>query len=391
MRIAQIAPLYERTPPKLYGGTERVAHALTEALVQRGHDVTLFATADSQTSARLVPMAETGTRLAGVRDPLSLHLAMLDEIYARADDFDIIHSHVDAMAFPFARTSATPTVHTMHGRLDFPEHRRFFSRFPEQRLISISHSQRLPLRDLPPRWLATIYNGIRIQHFPFRAEPENPPYLLFLGRISPEKGPLDAIEVARRAGLPLRIAAKIDPAEREWAEEHFLPELNQPGVEYLGEADEQTKARLLGGALALLFPIHWPEPFGIVLTESLACGTPVVALRGGAVEEVLRQGETGYICDNLDEMVAAVRRIKSIDRAACRRRVERLFTAEIMAERYEAVYEQVVLSRLVPAEEPIVLPGRTEHAERLATHTLADPALTASGPPTDISADGAAL
>ncbi|WP_216593113.1 glycosyltransferase [Thermus sp. NMX2.A1] len=214
MRIAQIAPLYEAVPPKFYGGTERVVHALVEELVRRGHEVTLFASADSRTSARLVPMAEGGLRLTGARDGLALHMAMLEEVYAQADRFDIIHSHVDYLAFPFARHSPTPTLTTLHGRLDLPETRRILSRFPEQPLVSISHSQRIPVRDLSLRWQATVYNGIRLEHFPFRQEPEDPPYLVFLGRISPEKGPVQAIEVARRVGLPLKIAAKIDPADR---------------------------------------------------------------------------------------------------------------------------------------------------------------------------------
>ena len=288
MRIAQIAPLYEAVPPKLYGGTERVVHALVEELVRRGHEVTLFATADSRTSARLVPMADGGLRLLGTKDPWALHVAMLEEVYAQADQFDVIHSHVDYLTFPFALQSSTPTITTLHGRLDMPETRRVLARFPEQRLVSISETQRLPLADLPLRWQATVYNGIRLEHFPFRAEPDDPPYLVFLGRISPEKGPLQAIEVAKRAGIPLKIAAKIDPADREWAEANFLPLLDTPGVEYLGEVNEQQKAELLGGALALLFPINWPEPFGLVMIESMACGTPVVAFPGGSVEEIGR-------------------------------------------------------------------------------------------------------
>lgn len=345
MRIAQIAPLYERVPPVLYGGTERVVYALTEELVRRGHDVTLFATADSITSARLVPMAEAGTRLAGVKDPLSLHLAMLDEIYAQAEQFDVIHSHVDVLAFPFARGAAVPTVHTMHGRLDLPEHRRVLSRFTDQHLVSISHSQRAPVTDLPLRWAGTVYNGVRLRHFPFRAEPDDPPYLVFLGRISPEKGPIEAVQVARAVGLPLKVAAKVDPADADWADEHFFPLLDGPGVEFLGEVDEATKAALLGGALATLFPIRWPEPFGIVMAESLACGTPVIALPGGSVDEVLVDGVTGFICQSLEEMAEAVSRVSRIDRAACRARVVGRFSAAAMADGYEAVYERVLATR----------------------------------------------
>ena len=345
MRIAQIAPLYERVPPKLYGGTERVVYALTEELVRRGHDVTLFASGDSLTSARLVPMAETGVRLGGAKDPVALHVAMLEEIYAQAEQFDVIHSHVDALAFPFARRAATPTISTAHGRLDFPEHRRVYSRFPEQQLVSISHRQRVPLGDLPLRWLGTVHNGIRLEHFPFRPEPVDPPYLVFLGRISPEKGPVEAVAVARAVGLPLKVAAKIDPTDREWAAEHFLPLLDGPGVEFLGEVDEDAKAALLGGAVALLFPISWPEPFGMVMVEALACGTPVIALPGGSVEEVLVDGVTGYVCRSVDDLPEAVSQIGRIDRAACRRHVEILFSAAAMAGGYEAIYRQVLGER----------------------------------------------
>uniref|UniRef100_A0A7V4E5D3 Glycosyltransferase family 4 protein n=1 Tax=Thermus tengchongensis TaxID=1214928 RepID=A0A7V4E5D3_9DEIN len=359
MRIAQIAPLYEAVPPKFYGGTERVVHALVEELVRRGHEVTLFASADSRTSARLVPMAEGGLRLLGARDGLALHIAMLEEVYAQADRFDIIHSHVDYLAFPFALHSPTPTLTTLHGRLDLPEIRRILSRFPEQPLVSISHSQRAPVRDLSLRWQATVYNGIRLENFSFSSEPADPPYLVFLGRISPEKGPIQAVEVARRLGLPLKIAAKIDPADRAWAEVNFLPLLSTPGVEYLGEVDEQQKAELLRGALALLFPIDWPEPFGLVMAEAMACGTPVVAFPGGSVEEVVKEGVTGWICRSrtVEEMVEAVKRVDKLDRRACRLHVEQNFSSSAMAERYEVVYRQLLeeargRGEVLPASPP---------------------------------------
>lgn len=342
MRIAQIAPLYEPVPPLLYGGTERVVSNLTDELVQRGHDVTLFATADSVTLARLEPAVATGTRLGGARDPLALHIAMLDEIYARADEFDLIHSHVDVLAFPFARSVDTPTLTTTHGRLDFPEHRRVLGRFRDLPMVSISNSQRDPVRDLPIRWMATVYNGIRMSNFQLRTQPDNPPYLVFLGRISPEKGPERAIEIARRAGLSLKIAAKIDPADAAWAREHFLPLLSGGDVEYLGEVDERAKATLLAGATALLFPINWPEPFGIVMVEAMACGTPVIAFPGGAVEEVVIHGKTGFICQSIQEAVDAIDRVRDIDRPACRRHVEARFSSAAMTDGYEAVYQRLI-------------------------------------------------
>lgn len=357
MRIAQIAPLHECVPPKLYGGTERVVAALTDELVRRGHDVTLFATADSTTTARLVPMAETGARLGGTRDTNALHMAMLEEIYDRASEFDVIHSHLDVLAFPFTRLSGTPTIHTMHGRLDLPEQHRVLERFRDQRLVSISQSQRAPVLDLPLCWAGTVYNGISLEHFSFWPIPDLNPYLVFLGRIAPEKGPLEAIEVARRAGLRLKIAAKIDPTDKAWAEQHVVPLFDLPGVEYLGEVDEAGKAALLGGALGVLFPVTWPEPFGLVMTESLACGTPVVALPGGSVREVLTHGETGFICKTVDEMVEAVARLNTIDRRACRLRVEALFSAEQMALGYEAVFEATLAQQRPTAEDLLIEAG----------------------------------
>ncbi|HET7034713.1 MAG TPA: glycosyltransferase family 4 protein [Thermomicrobiaceae bacterium] len=362
MRIAQIAPLWEGVPPTYYGGTERVVSVLTEELVARGHQVTLFATADSITSARLVPMVPTGLRLGGAKDGNALHVAMLAEAFEQAGQFDVIHSHVDVLGFPFARHSPTPVVHTLHGRLDYPEQHRVLACFPDLQFVSISHSQRRPVRDLPLTWLGTVYNGIRVDHVRPRLTPNSARsdrYLVFLGRISPEKGPCQAIEVARRVGIPLKVAAKIDPADREWAAEHFLPLLDGPGVEFLGEVDDRGKAELLAGAYAYLFPINWPEPFGLTMAEALACGTPVVALAGGSVEEVLVHGESGFICHSLDEMVATIGQgqVDEIDRAACRRRVEERFSAAAMADGYEAAYRRAIAGQpWRPAEEPIELP-----------------------------------
>jgi glycosyltransferase involved in cell wall biosynthesis len=354
MRIAQVAPLAERVPPVCYGGTERVVYALTEELVRRGHDVTLFASGDSLTSARLMPMSPVGRRLDGANDGLFYEIAMLEDVYAQVNRFDLIHAHVDGLAFSFARQSETPTLHTMHGRLDLPAQLRMLSRFPEQRLVSISSSQRIPSFHLPLNWLGTVHNGVRLQHFRCQETPSDPPYLVFLGRISPEKGPVEAIQIARRAGVPLKIAAKIDRDDKVWAEENVIPLFDLPGVEYIGEVEERGKAELLAGALALIFPIDWPEPFGMTMIESLASGTPVIARRRGAVGEVLIDGVTGFICETEDEMVDAIGRVAWIDRAHCRRHVEQHFSAEIMTDGYEAIYQQTLAERELRATDQVI-------------------------------------
>jgi glycosyltransferase involved in cell wall biosynthesis len=354
MRIAQVAPLAERVPPVCYGGTERVVYALTEELVRRGHDVTLFASGDSLTSARLMPMSPVGRRLDGANDGLFYEIAMLEDVYAQVNRFDLIHAHVDGLAFSFARQSETPTLHTMHGRLDLPAQLRMLSRFPEQRLVSISSSQRIPSLHLPLNWLGTVHNGVRLQHFRCQETPSDPPYLVFLGRISPEKGPVEAIQIARRAGVPLKIAAKIDRDDKVWAEENVIPLFDLPGVEYIGEVEERGKAELLAGALALIFPIDWPEPFGMTMIESLASGTPVIARRRGAVGEVLIDGVTGFICETEDEMVDAIGRVAWIDRAHCRRHVEQHFSAEIMTDGYEAIYQQTLAERELRATDQVI-------------------------------------
>jgi glycosyltransferase involved in cell wall biosynthesis len=354
MRIAQVAPLAERVPPVCYGGTERVVYALTEELVRRGHDVTLFASGDSLTSARLMPMSPVGRRLDGANDGLFYEIAMLEDVYAQVNRFDLIHAHVDGLAFSFARQSETPTLHTMHGRLDLPAQLRMLSRFPEQRLVSISSSQRIPSFHLPLNWLGTVHNGVRLHHFRCQETPSDPPYLVFLGRISPEKGPVEAIQIARRAGVPLKIAAKIDRDDKVWAEENVIPLFDLPGVEYIGEVEERGKAELLAGALALIFPIDWPEPFGMTMIESLASGTPVIARRRGAVGEVLIDGVTGFICETEDEMVDAIGRVAWIDRAHCRRHVEQHFSAEIMTDGYEAIYQQTLAERELRATDQVI-------------------------------------
>jgi glycosyltransferase involved in cell wall biosynthesis len=339
MRIAQVAPLYERVPPALYGGTERVVSYLTEELVRRGHDVTLFASGDSLTSARLTAPTTRALRLdPGAGDTLSPHVIELAQVFERADEFDVIHCHVDYPAFPFGRLVRTPTIHTMHGRLDLPHLMPVFRHFRDVSLVSISDAQRAPVRDLRLAWAGTVHHGLPLAAIPF--SPEGGSYLAFLGRISPEKRADLAIEIAKRVGLPLKIAAKVDPVDRAYFEREIAPLLDHRLVEFVGEIDDAQKAAFLGGALALLFPIDWPEPFGLVMIEAMACGTPVIARGCGSVPEVLDPGRTGFIADTLDELVDAVKRVDTIDRAACRRHVERRFTVERMADDYEAIYRE---------------------------------------------------
>lgn len=347
MRIAQIAPLFESVPPQLYGGTERVVSAVTEHLVRRGHEVTLFASGDSQTSARLVPMWPCASRLdPNSVDPIAAQVAMLEHVVQRASSFDVIHSHVDYYTFPFVRRTTTPILTTLHGRLDIPELQPIFRSYGDVPVVSISQSQREPLRDLAVNWAATVYNGIFMEHFTFGAQPGR--YLVFLGRICPEKRPDRAVAIARAAGMLLKVAAKIDKVDREYYETTIAPLFEDPLVEYIGEVDERAKVELLRNAYALLFPIDWREPFGLTMVEAMACGTPVIAMRGGSVDEVLVHGETGLICDTLDEMIASVPRVVELDRRRCRQRVVTHFSAEVMAAHYEDVYQQLLAQRDQP-------------------------------------------
>jgi glycosyltransferase involved in cell wall biosynthesis len=338
MKIAQIAPLAESCPPRLYGGTERIVSYLTEELVRQGHDVTLFASGDSKTSAELVSCADIGLRLnPHVYDPLPHHVLMLERVRQCAYDFDIIHFHIDLLQFPIIHPFADRTVTTLHGRQDLYGLMPFYLAFPNIPLASISYNQRTPL---PPRdWAGNVYHGLPRDLL--RCSPKaQGGYLAFLGRISPEKRPDRAIEIAMRAGLPLKIAAKIDKADQEWWDEVVKPMVKaSPLVEYVGEIDERRKADFLCGASALLFPIDWPEPFGLVMIEAMACGTPVIAFRSGSVPEVVDEGVTGFVVGSVEEAVEAVGRIPEIDRVAVRAAFEKRFTVERMARDYLAIYE----------------------------------------------------
>jgi len=340
MRIAHVAPLYERVPPQFYGGTERIVSHLVEEQVRRGHEVMLFASGDSRTSARLTAPVPRALRLdLTVTDPLAPHVVELAQVFERSQDFDLIHCHVDYLAFPFSRLVATPTVHTLHGRLDMPHVRLVMSHFDEVPLVSISNAQRRPLEDLQLAWAGTVYHGLPVDRY--QTGTGDGGYLAFLGRISPEKRPDLAIEVAKRAQVPLKIAAKVDPVDRAYFEREIEPLLDHPLIEFLGEIGEADKPAFLGHAAALLFPIDWPEPFGLVMIEALACGTPVIARRHGSVPEVIAPGRTGFIGDTADELAEAVNHLDRIDRAICRREAEVRFSVGRMVDGYEAIYERL--------------------------------------------------
>lgn len=342
MRIAQIAPLFESVPPRTYGGTERVVAYLTDELVARGHDVTLFAAGDSTTRAKLVSVWKRAIRFdPDIVDPWVLHIAQLGVAYDRADEFDVIHSHVDYFSFPTARFVRTPTLTTLHGRLDMPELKVIYELYPHAPLVSISDSQRAPLPGV--NWIATVHNGIPVEEFTVRERPGD--YLAFLGRISPEKRTDLCIEVARRAGVKLKIAAKVDKVDQEYFYQVIKPMLNDPLIEYVGEIDQKQKDEFLGSACALLFPIDWPEPFGLAMIEAMATGTPVIASRRGSVPEVVKDGVTGFICDSVDQMVEACDKIPEIRRVECRRHVETHFSVQTMTSGYESAYRKVLSFR----------------------------------------------
>jgi glycosyltransferase involved in cell wall biosynthesis len=342
MRIAQIAPLAESVPPKLYGGTERVVAWLIDELVELGHDVTLFASGDSQTRAKLVPVWPYAFRLGRPRtDPVAVQAVLLETMARRAAEFDVIHCHVDWLALPLLTRSGVPFLTTMHGRLDIAGLPDVVRHFPDAPFVSISHNQRLPLPGA--HWLGTVYHGLPSESLHPRFEPGS--YLAFLGRLTKEKGPEDAMRIARDAGMPLRIAAKVPKGERGYFKEQLEPKIDGREVQLTGEVNDKTKEEFLANAAALVFPIDWPEPFGLVMIEAMACGTPVIAYRHGSVPEVIDEGVTGFVVDSEEEAVRAVRRLGEIDRHKVRACFERRFTAKRMATEYVALYEDLVRRR----------------------------------------------
>ena len=371
MRIAQIAPLYESVPPKLYGGTERVVAHLSNALIERGHEVTLFASGDSKTWADLVPCRDVALRLdQELSWDLPAHLAMLATVREMADAFDILHFHLDCHHFPLFDDMAHRTLTTLHGRQDIKDLSKLYLHYPYFPFVSVSDNQRLPLPNL--RWIRTVNHGYPKSQYAFSPEPKGG-YLAFLGRIAPEKGVDKAIMIAERVGLPFRIAAKIDFADRGYFKERIAPLLRSSDrADYIGEIGETEKESFLGGALAVLFPIDWPEPFGLVMIEAMACGTPVIAFNRGSVAEVIEHGVTGFIVKSVDEAAEAVKQAATLDRARIRAAFERRFTAETMAMGYEAAYQTLlemsqgislpVATTAVPATNAVSAPVNTEAA-----------------------------
>jgi len=344
MHIAQVAPLTEAVPPKLYGGTERVVSWLTEELVALGHEVTLFASGDSVTSARLEAMWPRSLRLDGsVRDPNALHMVLVELVYRRASEFDLIHFHLDYYPFSLFSRQSTPFVTTMHGRLDLPEHQPVFDEFSSVPVVSISNAQR---RALPQaNWVRTVHHGLPEDLL--RPKPIKPSYFAFLGRIAQEKGLDRAIQIAEHCGVPLKVAAKVDKADREYYEEQIRPLMNSPLVEYIGEINDADKSEFLSGAIALLVPIDWPEPFGLVMIEAMACGTPVIAFNRGSAPEVIEDGLTGFIVEDVNGAIGAVDRLGHLSRERLRRRFEERFTARRMALDYLSVYRRLA-DRVAP-------------------------------------------
>jgi glycosyltransferase involved in cell wall biosynthesis len=344
MKIAQIAPLVESVPPSLYGGTERVVSWLTEELVRQGHDVTLFASGDSRTKARLEAIVPRALRLEGIHDSIPSNILMLDRVIARQKEFDILHFHTDFFHYPLFRDLSHRTVSTLHGRQDLPHLPDLYRAFPHMPLVSISDHQRCPMPEV--NWQGTVYHGLPKDLFQCGAGEGG--YLAFLGRICADKGILPAIEIARQAGLPLKVAAKVDPVDRDYFEQQVRPVLERsPHVDFIGEINDSQKQTFLGRARALLFPISWPEPFGLVMIEAMACGTPVIAFRCGSVPEIMEGGVTGFVVDDVEQAAAAVARLGELPRPRIRARFEKRFSVQAMARAYLKIYQNLTAEEMV--------------------------------------------
>ena len=345
MKIAQIAPLVESVPPTLYGGTERVVSWLTEELVAAGHEVTLFASGDSRTTAQLVPIVPRALRLDGIHNSTPYNIIMLDQVAARSREFDVMHFHIDFFHYPLFRNMAHKTLTTLHGRQDLPELPPVYRAFPHMPLVSISNHQRLPVP--PVNWRGTVYHGLPEDML--KEGNGQGGYLAFLGRICADKGILPAIEIARRAGMKLKVAAKVDPADQKYYDEQVKPVLDvSPHVEFIGEINDGQKQEFLGNAAALLFPISWPEPFGLVMIESMGVGTPVIAFNCGSVPEIMEDGLTGYVVDDIDGAVAALAKLDRLFRPSIRSRFEERFSARAMAREYVKIYESLAAQGTEP-------------------------------------------
>ena len=343
MRIAQVAPLWERVPPPAYGGIELVVGLLTDELVRRGHEVTLFASGDSISLAKLESVHHQALRLdSNVREYGIYEMLQMSRVYEQASEFDIIHSHMGCVALPYGNLVKTPTVHTLHG-IFTPDNEKMFTHARRQPYVSISDAQREPRLNL--NCVATVYNGIDLSTYDFYPEPQDPPYLAFLGRISPEKGTHLAIEIAKRSGWRLKMAGKVDVVDVDYYEQQIKPHIDGKQIEYLGETDHEQKSALIGGAVATLFPITWREPFGLVMIESMAAGTPVIAMALGSTTEVIAHGKTGFLCNNVDEFVEAIDQVAQLNRNDCRDHVSKHFSVQKMTAGYEAVYQQVLAKR----------------------------------------------
>lgn len=343
MRIAQVAPLWERVPPPAYGGIELVVSLLTDELVRRGHEVTLFATGDSLTLAQLESVHARAVRLDPlVKEYQIYEMLQLTQVYERAHEFDVIHSHMGCPALPYAKFTKTPTVHTLHGVFT-SDNEKMYAHACTQPFVSISDAQREARLNL--NCVSTVYNGIDVDSYKFYPEPSEPPYLAFLGRLSPEKGPHIAIEIAKRTGWRLKMAGKVDIVDEEFYETELKPHIDGEQIQYLGEANHVQKNTLMGNAYATLFPITWREPFGLVMVESMASGTPVIGMNLGSAPEVIAHGKSGFLCQSIDDCIAALDRISSLDRAVCRQHVIDNFSVQRMTDGYEAVYRQLVGER----------------------------------------------